>query len=230
MAWGTSGNTSATQSQTHPPVGCFREYAASYPAPSHGSYQPLSHNPAEGVPYHGLSPLSLTNHYSWNTPYGQYPYRPALSQQVSSIQSPFQSPLQSPENPSQLQPTNEQQLQQVARHVEKEPREEVIPGVRPHRKLLGSAGYVEEMDPSKHPLVKASFLGTEHWLDFSVRLPGYKFFKIGVVFRVLWPELEGDVDDNMTMVTTSRFPQENQSVKVRWFVVVREGHGCCTCL
>lgn len=50
------------------------------------------------------------------------------------------------------------------------------------------------------------------------------------MFRVLWPELAGDTDQRITIATTSRFDGENFFVKVRWFVVVREGNDCCTCL
>ncbi|KAF2179462.1 hypothetical protein K469DRAFT_497627, partial [Zopfia rhizophila CBS 207.26] len=56
-----------------------------------------------------------------------------------------------------------------------------------------------------------------------------EFFKKGTVFKVLWPELANDVTDGMTIATEPRF-QEKIFVKIRWFVVVREGRDCCTCL
>ncbi|KAF2685720.1 hypothetical protein K458DRAFT_248088, partial [Lentithecium fluviatile CBS 122367] len=56
------------------------------------------------------------------------------------------------------------------------------------------------------------------------------YFKVGVVFRVLWPELSGDRNENRTIATHPRFPTEKIFVKVRWFVVAREGNDCCTCL
>jgi hypothetical protein len=48
------------------------------------------------------------------------------------------------------------------------------------------------------------------------------YFKKGVVFRVLWPELASD--------WASPSADEKIIVKLRWFVVVREGSGYCTCL
>ncbi|ORY18203.1 hypothetical protein BCR34DRAFT_456380, partial [Clohesyomyces aquaticus] len=56
------------------------------------------------------------------------------------------------------------------------------------------------------------------------------FFKTGVVFKVLWPELAGDTNGDMTIVTNSRFEGEKIFAKIRWFVVVREGYDCCSCL
>lgn len=50
------------------------------------------------------------------------------------------------------------------------------------------------------------------------------------MFRILWPELAGDTTQNITIATTPRFGGEKFFVKVRWFVVVREGNDCCTCL
>lgn len=66
--------------------------------------------------------------------------------------------------------------------------------------------------------------------DFQVRYPGYTFYKTGKVFRVLWPELAGDVNQNITIATVTAPFGESVFYKIRWFVVVREGHDCCTCL
>lgn len=68
----------------------------------------------------------------------------------------------------------------------------------------------EELDPS-----------------FKVRRPGYDFFKVGKVFRVVWPELAGDAE---TVTATIQWRKERIYVKVRWFVVIREGSDCCSCL
>jgi len=64
---------------------------------------------------------------------------------------------------------------------------------------------------------------------FQIQYPGYNFYKRGVVFRVLWPELAGDVKQDITIATTGTFVEKTY-YKIRWFVVVREGHNCCTCL
>jgi hypothetical protein len=64
---------------------------------------------------------------------------------------------------------------------------------------------------------------------FQIRRPGYRFFKRGVVFRVLWPELAGDANQNITIATTGAFGEQT-FYKIRWFVVIREGHNFCTCL
>jgi hypothetical protein len=66
-------------------------------------------------------------------------------------------------------------------------------------------------------------------LGFQIRRPGYRFFKRAVVFRVLWPELAGDANQNITIATTGAFGEQTY-YKIRWFVVIREGHNCCTCL
>ncbi|KAF2251910.1 hypothetical protein BU26DRAFT_246723 [Trematosphaeria pertusa] len=192
--------------------------------------RPMQYHPLSPYQHYGPLPVSpgSTGHSQYEAQQNtQGPWAPQIGKSVpyhqrgailghstpvqSPVQSPFQSPFQSPLHPRSPEPSNEPILQEVARNVEKEPKEEVIPGVRPHRKLFGSAGYVEKLDP-----------------NFHVRYPGYEFFKVGVVFRILWPELAGDANDNTTIVTT-RF-QERMSCKIRWFVVVREGHNCCTCL
>jgi hypothetical protein len=67
-------------------------------------------------------------------------------------------------------------------------------------------------------------------LGYAVQYPGYDFFKKGLVFKVLWPELAGDTDKDMTIATAPRFEGEKIFAKIRWFVVVREGDDCCTCL
>lgn len=54
-----------------------------------------------------------------------------------------------------------------------------------------------------------------------------KFFKPGRVFKILWPELAGAVDDDTTVTDDSRFG-EKILAKIRWFMVVSDGRGACT--
>jgi len=49
------------------------------------------------------------------------------------------------------------------------------------------------------------------------------------VFKILWPELPRDIDDNISISSVGRFDDAVIS-KIRWFVVVREGRSCCSCL
>ncbi|KAF2681468.1 hypothetical protein K458DRAFT_457051 [Lentithecium fluviatile CBS 122367] len=113
------------------------------------------------------------------------------------------------------------QKNEVSHNVVLDPGEDDLPsglrnkGTRPRMKILGTSGDHETLDPR-----------------FRVRYPGNEFFRIGVVFMMLWPELVGSGVDNMTAVTIadSRFPGERVFCKIRWFIVVREGHNCCTCL
>ncbi|TKA51472.1 hypothetical protein B0A49_11857 [Cryomyces minteri] len=86
-------------------------------------------------------------------------------------------------------------------------------GVEAHVKLKETPGATEVLDPR-----------------YCIRRPGYAFYKIGKVFKVLWPELAGDVNDGVTIVSDPRFSNEHFATKIRWFVVVHEGHDCCSCL
>ncbi|KAF2134753.1 hypothetical protein P153DRAFT_362491 [Dothidotthia symphoricarpi CBS 119687] len=115
-------------------------------------------------------------------------------------------------------PSDTERLQKVARNVEvlnaqTTPADLQQFNITPRFRLRETPGEAEGLDES-----------------FCIRRPGYKYFKKGVIFRVLWPELAGDVHQNMTIATTPRFPNENIFCKIRWFVVVREGHDCSTCL
>src|SRR3712207_3088616 len=81
-----------------------------------------------------------------------------------------------------------------------------------------------------------SVLDSRALLAFYVRTPGYIYFKRGLVFRMLWPELAGD-RGNMTIATELPFGSIKVSGtgkqvfgRTRWFVVIREGHDFCTCL
>ncbi|OCK85582.1 hypothetical protein K432DRAFT_286426, partial [Lepidopterella palustris CBS 459.81] len=71
-------------------------------------------------------------------------------------------------------------------------------------------------------------------LGFFIRFPGGSFFKIGRVFKVLWPELASDKAEGITTASqkwaTDKKFGEAIFVKIRWFVVVREGHNACSCL
>jgi hypothetical protein len=65
--------------------------------------------------------------------------------------------------------------------------------------------------------------------EFAIRKPGKKFFIVGKVFKVLWPELLGQDNGTTTITADSRFG-ERLMTKVRWFVIVKEGRNFCTCL
>ncbi|KAF1998971.1 hypothetical protein P154DRAFT_390063, partial [Amniculicola lignicola CBS 123094] len=56
------------------------------------------------------------------------------------------------------------------------------------------------------------------------------YFRKGFVFKVLWPELAGDSVRNITIVSHGVGKGEKLFVKIRWFVVVREGHNSASCL
>ncbi|KAF2267708.1 hypothetical protein CC78DRAFT_576699 [Lojkania enalia] len=115
--------------------------------------------------------------------------------------------------------SDDEVLEQVGRNLVMQPTlhpelQKLGINVPPHRVLRGTPTERERLDD-----------------NFKILKPGYKYFKPGLVFRVLWPELAGDINDqNMTLVTTSRFENEKIFAKIRWFVVVREGNDCCTCL
>lgn len=60
------------------------------------------------------------------------------------------------------------------------------------------------------------------------RRQGRDFYKTGKVFKVLWPEPAGNPQEGITFVTGA-FGEQIYD-KIRWFVVIREGYDCCTCL
>lgn len=69
--------------------------------------------------------------------------------------------------------------------------------------------------------------------DFQVRRPGRAFFKQGKVFKTLWPEPAGtDANGTVFLPDTAIKGKFNEYfyVKVRWFVVIKEGHHECVCL
>ncbi|KAH7378346.1 hypothetical protein BKA66DRAFT_149821 [Pyrenochaeta sp. MPI-SDFR-AT-0127] len=140
------------------------------------------------------------------------PYQNSISHESQGHSRPV-------EQGNDVRPSDQELLRQVARDVVFRPTVQSTPpefrplGVPPHRVFRGSPrhGRAERLDPS-----------------FQVRFPGYQYYRTGVVFRVLWPELAGDVKQNITIATTQY--GENIFYKIRWFVVVREGHNCCTCL
>jgi hypothetical protein len=54
---------------------------------------------------------------------------------------------------------------------------------------------------------------------------------ISQVFKIMWPELAGRVNDNITVITAdTKFAGEQIATKIRWFVVVKAGQDCCSCL
>lgn len=66
--------------------------------------------------------------------------------------------------------------------------------------------------------------------DYHVQNQGAKFFKVGKVFKILWAELPSNNIEGMTIVSDVRFARETIFTKIRWFVVIKEGIGCCTCV
>ena len=50
------------------------------------------------------------------------------------------------------------------------------------------------------------------------------------VFKVLWPEIVGRINPGVTVVSDTRFSNEQFASKIRWFVVIKEGKDCCSCL
>ncbi|KAF9640771.1 hypothetical protein BFW01_g12577 [Lasiodiplodia theobromae] len=63
---------------------------------------------------------------------------------------------------------------------------------------------------------------------FVRHYPGRDFYKVGRVFKILWPEPAGNWHEGVTFVTGAYGEQIYN--KIRWFVVIREGQDCCTCL
>ncbi|CAO2654007.1 Nn.00g107400.m01.CDS01 [Neocucurbitaria sp. VM-36] len=169
--------------------------------------------PVIAYPYSGFTPqASLSGHQSLNVArsptHGLAPSYPGYT------------PIQLTNQTTATRPSDAELLQEVGREVildpsdESTPPEFLSPGFLPHRILRGSTrthGTQEKLKSS-----------------FYIRTPGYRYFKRGVVFRVLWPELKGDRAQNITIATTTF--GEDIFYKIRWFVVVREGHDCCTCL
>ncbi|KAF2453988.1 hypothetical protein BDY21DRAFT_116516 [Lineolata rhizophorae] len=84
-------------------------------------------------------------------------------------------------------------------------------GIKSKRKLIGTEGIREKLDP-----------------EFEKRYPGRDFFKFGKVLKVLWPEPLGDENAKVTIITDSF--GERYATKIRWFVVIREGNDSCSCL
>lgn len=88
--------------------------------------------------------------------------------------------------------------------------------------------WIRETEGREEPLNK----------DYKVREPGYKFFRHGVVFKVLWSEPAGAHDStnssfsSATNLETNYFGKYGEVIytETRWFVVIREGNNCCTCL
>lgn len=50
------------------------------------------------------------------------------------------------------------------------------------------------------------------------------------VFRILWPEHPGIINQNVTVITDERFRNAEIVTKIRWFVVVNTGINFCSCL
>ncbi|KAH7062218.1 hypothetical protein B0J12DRAFT_230432 [Macrophomina phaseolina] len=86
-------------------------------------------------------------------------------------------------------------------------------GISAHKKIRETPGEAETLDPR-----------------FRRHYPGRDFYKIGKVFKVLWPEPAGNPQSGVTFITGPASYGEPIYAKIRWFVVIREGRDCCTCL
>ncbi|KAF2846791.1 hypothetical protein T440DRAFT_521568 [Plenodomus tracheiphilus IPT5] len=166
--------------------------------------------------------FGLTEGYTTSLPHGSGSNwnGQAHTQPGSTYAVAYTSPVTGqPSGPAITRPSDAELLRQVSREVVLDPNDQDTPAdfpssskaPHPHRILRGSEGRRERLKPS-----------------FKILTPGSTYFKRGFVFRILWPELAGDQAQNMTIA--SKFLDENIFCKIRWFVVVREGHDCCTCL
>ncbi|KAF1816356.1 hypothetical protein P152DRAFT_120517 [Eremomyces bilateralis CBS 781.70] len=90
-------------------------------------------------------------------------------------------------------------------------------GIRPYKVLRGSKGNFERFHSK-----------------FIVRKR--KFYKLGKVFQVLWPEPQGSVVATEKSSGTTKIASEDPAnfeghyAKVRWFVVILEGSSFSSCL
>ncbi|KAF1988839.1 hypothetical protein K402DRAFT_20901 [Aulographum hederae CBS 113979] len=66
--------------------------------------------------------------------------------------------------------------------------------------------------------------------DLTQRKQGKKFFKLGKVIKILWPEPASEPGDLRSEYTHKMGLGELGFVKIRWFVVIREGEDFCLCL
>jgi hypothetical protein len=180
---------------------------------------------------YNLAPGSLDTNTSY---YQNYPY------QSSGVDATTFEYAQSTSLTTINRPSDRELLQNVGREVELNPDADSTPpdfpllsqGLWPRRILRGSErthGTQERLKPSQSTNELCSLKSADRSEGFQIRRPDYRFFKRGVVFRVLWPELAGDVADNVSIVSDDAF-DEHTPYKIRWFVVIREGYNCCTCL
>jgi hypothetical protein len=208
-----------------------------------------NHNVAPGnlntnAPYYQNHPPTVRTDSDGSYVAVNYAYIP-----TQASHSPCQPPGVDTATPGYAQPINStttnrpsdgELLQNVGREVVLDPDAYSTPpdfpllsqGLWPRRILRGSEethGREEKLKPSKSPYDSSFLAPSDSTSGFQIRYPGNRFFRRGVVFRVLWPELAGDVRQNITIATTGAFGEQTY-YKIRWFVVIREGHNCCTCL
>jgi hypothetical protein len=101
------------------------------------------------------------------------------------------------------------------------------------KKLLGTKYDYEPLDSRKSSLSRPLLQRDSNLaIGYKVRRPGRDFFRVGKVFKVLWPELAGDelVGQGNITVLSEKFAEERIFTKIRWFVVVREENNFCSCL
>ncbi|KAL2352432.1 hypothetical protein BJ546DRAFT_1050302 [Cryomyces antarcticus] len=110
----------------------------------------------------------------------------------------------------------------VVRSVQEEPKVEItdpaiFPQTKARVKLRGTPGS-RDLDPSWKGVSPA--FGLDPARESDVLRLGH---------QGLWPELAGDYNSGVTIVSDGKYSKEMIATKIRWFVVVREGRDCCSC-
>lgn len=158
--------------------------------------------------------MASQNPWEWDEARQEYYYWDAVSEcyvyQHSGPVSPEGTAYQSPQGSAQAN---------VQTNVEDGPPERITEagalqsGINAHKKIRETPGDREMLDPR-----------------FQKHYPGREFYKVGKVFKVLWPEPAGNPQAGVTFITGPETFNEPIFAKIRWFVVIREGRDCCTCL
>ncbi|KAL1386014.1 hypothetical protein HDK64DRAFT_256065 [Phyllosticta capitalensis] len=79
-------------------------------------------------------------------------------------------------------------------------------GIRARKRFERTPGDREGLDP-----------------NYVVRVPGYRFYRVGKVFRILWPEPAGNPQANTTFISGKW--NENIFVKIRWPIQTYQSQG-----
>ncbi|KAE9986436.1 hypothetical protein EG328_005662 [Venturia inaequalis] len=103
--------------------------------------------------------------------------------------------------------------------LQTEPRDQILDqelykkGARARGRIKATSGKTERLDS-----------------NYRIQRGGKKFFRIGKVIKILWPELSGNSTEGQTVVSDVKYEEETFITKIRWFVVVKEGRESCTCV